>query len=370
DENESRAMLSGCKFLFSSHRADETGDAFKVEVLAADGKDGAPGTKLAGPIDAKAVKDGEWTYVDLKDEGIVVEDDFYMVYIQTLGRDDAPSLEHDRSEPFTEHSWEMYKGYWYQLEKSLLTGNKMIRALVDYEMDAPVITSPKDGTIVSSEDETVTVKGKASPTTTVELMNNDETVSSEEIGDDGKFTMDVELETGENIIVAEASHDGEQIGRSDTVKVTREAPAPSIDSVKPEVDQHVVPGDTVDVSFVSDAWGADASFHVSFPSQTNGQKEKNNAMTEKYLGVYGGTWTVHDGIEAEGLTIDVAITDADGKTSTKEAAGKVYITGEQIDRIAGEIRYDTAVETSKKGWDSADTVIISRGKEYADALAG
>nr|WP_240510089.1 cell wall-binding repeat-containing protein [Virgibacillus profundi] len=46
------------------------------------------------------------------------------------------------------------------------------------------------------------------------------------------------------------------------------------------------------------------------------------------------------------------------------------MTTEKIDRISGESRYDTAIEISQEGWDSADTVILARGDNFADALAG
>ena len=41
-----------------------------------------------------------------------------------------------------------------------------------------------------------------------------------------------------------------------------------------------------------------------------------------------------------------------------------------ITRISGPNRYDTAVAISQEGWTSADTVVLARGDEYADALAG
>ena len=37
-------------------------------------------------------------------------------------------------------------------------------------------------------------------------------------------------------------------------------------------------------------------------------------------------------------------------------------------RLSGESRYDTAISVSKQGWESADTVVIARGDQYADAL--
>ncbi|WP_404334613.1 cell wall-binding repeat-containing protein [Planococcus rifietoensis] len=37
-------------------------------------------------------------------------------------------------------------------------------------------------------------------------------------------------------------------------------------------------------------------------------------------------------------------------------------------RLSGENRYETAIAVSKQGWESADTVVIARGDQYADAL--
>ncbi|TYS17671.1 hypothetical protein FZC78_07365 [Rossellomorea vietnamensis] len=42
----------------------------------------------------------------------------------------------------------------------------------------------------------------------------------------------------------------------------------------------------------------------------------------------------------------------------------------EVNRISGEDRYQTAIEVSKKGWDSAETVVIARGDEFPDALSG
>lgn len=39
-----------------------------------------------------------------------------------------------------------------------------------------------------------------------------------------------------------------------------------------------------------------------------------------------------------------------------------------VQRISGYLRYDTAIEISKEGWDRADTVILVRGDDFADAL--
>ncbi|WP_456093736.1 S8 family serine peptidase [Ornithinibacillus halophilus] len=261
DEGQEKALVTEGKFLF----APRGGDDFQVVVMDSSGSNDAPGEIIAGPYDATAVKNGEWTTVDLSNYGIIVEDDFYMVYIQSEGRETAPRLQNDKDE-FTYRSWEMYKGYWYPLEPNFLTGNKMIRAVVEYEVDEPVITSPQNNEFFT-ENSTVTVEGTASPTTTIHLENNGEDVGTANIRDDGSFSVEVELSEGLNELQAISKQGGKVTGKSDVVKV----------SVVPE---------------------------------------------------------------------------------------------EPVQRLSGEIRYDTAIAISQAGWSQADTVVLSRGLEFADALAG
>lgn len=44
--------------------------------------------------------------------------------------------------------------------------------------------------------------------------------------------------------------------------------------------------------------------------------------------------------------------------------------GKNLKRINGKVRYDTAINVSRKGWDSSETVVLARGYKFADALAG
>ncbi|MGD6803489.1 cell wall-binding repeat-containing protein [Rossellomorea aquimaris] len=49
---------------------------------------------------------------------------------------------------------------------------------------------------------------------------------------------------------------------------------------------------------------------------------------------------------------------------------KVKLDGRTVARLAGSSRYSTAAEISKSGWDTAETVLIARGGDFPDALAG
>lgn len=221
-DGKDKALVTEGKFLFSSGG----GDQFQVEVFDASGPDGAPGEKIAGPVNATAIKNDEWTTVDLRDESIIVEDDFYMVYMQTEDGEDAPKLQQDKDGEFTERSWENYHGNWYQLEPSILVGNKMIRANVDYEVEQPVITSPADGDVTGDMD--IEVEGTATPGTKIQLTNNGEEMNETDVDDDGQFVTEIPLEQGENELTAVSLADGEYAGESESVTVTLNTEEPEI----------------------------------------------------------------------------------------------------------------------------------------------
>src|SRR5699024_3616795 len=92
DDKDSAIVTDGV-FQFHDDDWPVPGDtSFAVEVWDA-GEDGMPSEKLAGPIEAEAIRDlDEWTVVDLRDENIIVDGDFFMVYIQTSDNPDAPGL--------------------------------------------------------------------------------------------------------------------------------------------------------------------------------------------------------------------------------------------------------------------------------------
>lgn len=79
----------------------------------------------------------------------------------------------------------------------------MIRTVVDYEVTAPSITSPVNGSFTNVG--TVTVEGKAAPTTTVHIYNHEEEIATVEASDNGTYAVEVSLHEGENSLTAKAS---------------------------------------------------------------------------------------------------------------------------------------------------------------------
>lgn len=225
DGKDSAVVTDG---VFQFHGTDwptPGGTEFAVEVWDASGPEGTPGEKIAGPIDAEAIRNlDEWTIVDLREHNIIVNDDFYMVYIQKNPNPNAPGLATDENSTNAERSYQYVGGTWSP--SPAIEGNYMIRARVSYEVAAPEITSPDDGLITN--DANLTIEGTASPTTTIQLMNNGEEAGTAEIGDNGKFSIPVELNEGANDLKAISKLDGAATGESDPVSVT-------LDTIKPEL---------------------------------------------------------------------------------------------------------------------------------------
>jgi len=206
------------------------GTDFQVAIYDATGTDGAPGKKLAGPINATALRNGEWTMVDMIDQGVVVEGDFYMVYIQSQPNPNAPGLGTDEDGENAGRSYQLVGGAWSPAPAE--EGNYMIRAVVNYEMTAPEITLPKDGSFTNQE-KTI-VEGKAAPSTTVHLFNEDQEAATVQAAENGTFSAEVTLYEGENVLTAKSSTEAGMSRPSNAVKVILDKTKPGLTIKNPK----------------------------------------------------------------------------------------------------------------------------------------
>ncbi|GGH87129.1 bacillopeptidase F [Pullulanibacillus pueri] len=230
-DGHEKAMVTGGLFRFWTDEFPVPGGTdFQVAVYDASGDNGAPGKKLAGPIDATALRDGTWTQVDLSDKGIVVDGDFYIVYIQTHDNTQSPGLATDEDGTNAGRSWQLVSGAWTPSPAD--EGNYMIRAQVSYEVTAPVITSPKDTSYTNQEN--VTVEGTSAPSTNVTLLNNGEEVATTQATDKGTFSTDITLQQGENTLTATASTDNGTTDPSEPVTVTLDQDKPELTIDSPD----------------------------------------------------------------------------------------------------------------------------------------
>ncbi|MCP3738558.1 S8 family serine peptidase [Rossellomorea sp. BNER] len=230
EEGNDTALVTGGLFRFwDTEWPVPGGTDFQVAVYDASGTDGAPGKKIAGPFDATALRNGEWTHVDLSEHGIMVEGDFYMVYMQSHPNPNTPGLGTDENGENAGRSWQYVGGAWSPSPAE--EGNYMIRATVNYEVTAPVITSPEDGSFTKQD--TVTVEGTSAPTTTVHIYNGEEEVATAETTEDGTFSAEVGINNGSNTITAKAATEQGMTAASEPVTIILDQAKPELEITSP-----------------------------------------------------------------------------------------------------------------------------------------
>ncbi|MDQ0970421.1 bacillopeptidase F (M6 metalloprotease family) [Neobacillus niacini] len=101
---------------------------------------------LAGPFEAAARTDGEWTHVDLTDKNIFVTGDSYLVYVQldAVGIGKIPSLKSNHNSTFHDRNWFLENGTW-EHNTDPQYGNR-IRAVMNSAISASLIGVPQENT--------------------------------------------------------------------------------------------------------------------------------------------------------------------------------------------------------------------------------
>ncbi len=285
------------------------------------------------------------------------------------GEEVLASISPERDGSFTADLKDLEDGvYQLILQASNFAGNvtsdHTVRVIVDTQVPQLEVASPVDNMVTDKE--VIDVNGNASDANLEKVLVNGEEVVTD---DNGVFSTRIILAEGTHTVEIEAV---DLVGNVIKVErtVTVDLSAPQITDLTPKEDLYVKPGDSIEVSFRSESEGGTASFSIKLPAQLSAQSSSDNEMNEIEPGVYKGTWNVPTNVNLQGAIIEVVFTDDAGNRVVQETPGKLFISKEQIERIYGESRYHTAVETSKNGWTSSDTVILARGDNYADALAG
>ncbi len=127
------SKLDKVKFMFATIETlpgipgeESEGKKFKYSIYDKSNVDGLPGRLLAGPFEAKAGKDMKWTEITLP-ESVIVNGEFYVAYIQSEDKENAPMLAVDDTNKGLGHSFKMLNGAWKDPTE---TGSFMIRAEV------------------------------------------------------------------------------------------------------------------------------------------------------------------------------------------------------------------------------------------------
>lgn len=188
---------------------------------------------------------------------------------------------------------------------------------LDQEAPTLTVTAPEEGMVTDKEVVYVTgeshddhLEGVYVNGTKANLRNN------------GTFTVRILVDGGENrVTIRSVDLAGNETVVTRTVQV--DLSLPEITQIEPAEDLHLHAGDTVHVSFDSEA-GLSGFFRIELPLGLTSQNEI--AMQETSPGHYEGSYVTPASLNVEGAVIIVKAVDAAGNTVEAEAPGKLYVT--------------------------------------------
>lgn len=225
------AMLQAVSFMFwDTGWPSPGGTRFFWAIFDSTGADGSPGRMVAGPFEATALRDGNWTVIECSHLGLVFNGDFYVAYLQADPYPNCPGLATDENGPWYGRSWTYVGGSWQQ--RSEREGNTMIRATVLYPVQTPVITSPAHGTVTNQAE--VMVQGVCASNVEVRLYRDGEEAGSTLTGGDGTFALPCTLHDGANVLTARAFVGDRYTDPSVPVTVYLDTEAPVLVVTEPE----------------------------------------------------------------------------------------------------------------------------------------
>jgi bacillopeptidase F (M6 metalloprotease family) len=288
--------------------------------------DGTPGRLLGGPVRRTDAVLGGWTDVDLSALGLTVTGDFIVAWVQDADHPGTPGLAVDESSGDSGRNLQMVSGAWSEWADG---GNFMIRAIVDYEVGAPTILSPANGSFTNQAD--VNVAGTAHAGTTVNLTVNGAASSSALVGNDGNWSTMVSLDEGSHVLSATSSVAGGATTRpSEPVRVTVDLTAPDLTVAAP-ADGHsqndrviTVTGSvsdahmgSVNVNGTAASVQADGSFVVELVGQAGA-----NTVTVTATDLAGNVSTATRTVQID--------TGGPALNNLQPAADRTMMTGEQL----------------------------------------
>lgn len=324
-EGEKQANVTGALLRFwDTTWPNPGGTEFQVSVYDTN-EDGSPGKLIAGPFDATALRDGTWTRVDLSSHGIMVDGDFYIAYTQTGANPNVPGLATDEDGNFSGRSWGEVSGVWAPTPKD--EGNYMIRAIVNYEVSAPAITSPKADSYTNESE--MTVEGVTSPNMTVEIFNGEDVAVTVTANAEGLFSAPVQLAEGENTLTARVTTERGYSETSAPVTVVYDGDAPVLTITSPE-DGSKSNRESVTVTGTIEEAHLDAVTVNGQSAAVNDGKYSKRILLEEGLNVITVVATDLAGnVTEKSVTIDVKYT-APEISNLVPSEDKVLLSGDTV----------------------------------------
>ncbi len=189
-------------------------------------------TKMVGEPKIVNIERGKWNYIDLSDFHFSTDRDFFIGTVQTKTGDRSPAVGIDYDTSHSQRSYIHLGGKEFiSLADEGIWGGLMIRGIMEYALDTPLITNLKEINYINKD--SISIEGKVTSDCTVNVYVNDKKVAELETKD-RVFKEEIELLEDENTISVSGTIKGKETEPSVPIKVIKDKTPPKINITSPK----------------------------------------------------------------------------------------------------------------------------------------
>lgn len=202
-----------------------------------------------GDLKEITVNRGQWNKIDLLDYDFATDKDFYIVTKQLYEGSQSPAIGIDKDSTENDRSY-VYTGGLTPIADYEISGGMMIRAIMDYEVEAPKeeVNTPKITNLKElnyTNKDNITLEGNMNIDGKVNVFVNDVKVTT--IDTENKiFSSNIKVKEGENIITINGESDGKTSKMSSIIKVIGDTASPEV-TVEVPVDSDLINKATIEI---------------------------------------------------------------------------------------------------------------------------
>ncbi|WP_017415399.1 S8 family serine peptidase [Clostridium tunisiense] len=206
--------------------------------------------QLAGDLKEITINRGQWNKINLLDFDYSTDKDFYIVTKQLYPVAESPAIGIDKNSTANDRSY-VYNGGLTPIAEYKITGSMMVRAIMQYETEAPAeeVKTPEINNLKELNylnKDTVTLEGKTNVDGKVNIFVNGASALSVDT-DNKMFKAELKLKEGENTITVNGEANGKTSDMSVPIKVIVDKTLPELKVTVP-ADEALINATSIEVT--------------------------------------------------------------------------------------------------------------------------
>lgn len=202
-----------------------------------------------GDLKEVTIERGKWNKIDLLDYDFATDKDFYIVTKQLYEGSQSPAIGIDKDSTENSRSY-VYTGGLTPIADYKIDGAMMIRAIMDYEVEAPKeeVTTPNISNLKElnyTNKDNITLEGNMNIDGKVNVFVNDEKVTTVDT-ENKMFSANIQVKEGENNITINGEADGKTSKMSSIIKVIGDTTSPEV-TIEVPVDSDLINKATIEI---------------------------------------------------------------------------------------------------------------------------